>query len=126
MPEILFEDIRMLGKYAGTATLSPLFVDWSNATEASLPVVRFHVISRSLSSPTQRTTEAPSCVSGFTVKRSSFSRGVGSEPPPSKGGLRGGRRGVWVGGGGVSCFYLLGNPLTDGLTQCLCIDHLTV
>ena len=86
MPEILFEDIRMLGKYAGTATLSPFFVDWSNATEASLPVVRFHVISRSLSSPTQRTTEAPSCVSGFTVKRSSFSRALENEILQAKAG----------------------------------------
>ena len=27
------------------------------------------------------------------------------------------------GGGGVSCFYSFGEPLTDGLTQCLCIDR---
>ena len=26
-------------------------------------------------------------------------------------------------GGGVSCFYSFGEPLTDGLTQCLCIDR---
>ena len=25
--------------------------------------------------------------------------------------------------GGVSCFYSFGEPLTDGLTQCLCIDR---
>ena len=32
---------------------------------------------------------------------------------------------VWGGGGGggVSCFYSFGEPLTDGLTQCLCIDR---
>ena len=32
---------------------------------------------------------------------------------------------VVVGGGGgfVSCFYSSGEPLTDGLTQCLCIDR---
>ena len=32
---------------------------------------------------------------------------------------------VVVGGGGgcVSCFYSFGEPLTDGLTQCLCIDR---
>ena len=32
-------------------------------------------------------------------------------------GRKGGR------GGGVSCFYSFGEPLTDGLTQCLCIDR---
>ena len=30
---------------------------------------------------------------------------------------------VGGGGGGVSCFYSFGEPLTDGLTQCLCIDR---
>ena len=30
--------------------------------------------------------------------------------------------GGW-GGGGVSCFYSFGELLTDGLTQCLCIDR---
>ena len=30
---------------------------------------------------------------------------------------------AWVAKGGVSCFYSFGEPLTDGLTQCLCIDR---
>ena len=43
-------------------------------------------------------------------------------------GGRGGRGACACGGGGgwgggVSCFYSFGEPLTDGLTQCLCIDR---
>ena len=41
--------------------------------------------------------------------------------------LRGGNlknKKSWRGvGGDVSCFYSFGEPLTDGLTQCLCIDR---
>ena len=48
--------------------------------------------------------------------------GAGSEVPPSEAPFKGAWR-VWGRGGGVSCFYSFGEPLTDGLTQCLCLDR---
>ena len=67
---------------------------------------------------TSESTEERRRRAGHRQKKRGWFRGTPFRSP-----LQGGLKGLGARGGGVSCFYSFGEPLTDGLTQCLCIDR---